>query len=125
MRLGLVTPFFLLLLSTLAAAQDTQPFVGKWKVSWQADKGVGQGRLVIAANGGGTWKAYTKSRYDNCVGLEVPIALEDVGADKVTVVLKFSEKLTGCADSRFRWQKTDADHMVGKREERDVTAMRD
>ena len=113
-----------LLFSGLAAAQDTQPFVGTWKVSWQGERGITEARLVIEASGG-SWQTLARKKADPCQGLKVPIVLQDIEADSVTVYAKFGETLGGCQDAHIKLRKTDADHMVGTRGEKEVRAVRD
>lgn len=84
-----------------ASAQDAaaNPFTGKWSVEWENGSRPQAADLEITASGG-LWKTLATKRSDPCVGREAPLAITTSTADKLDFVIKFSDALQGCKDSK-------------------------
>lgn len=109
--------------SCAAFGQSSNPFIGKWKVTWQGEKRTGEAALVIEETGG-SWQTFAKSRRDNCVGLKVPIAVESSSGNAMTIKLKFSV-LQGCSDSTVELKRVDDKTVSGTRGSADLVLTRE
>jgi hypothetical protein len=125
MKLRLVLLLLVFGIHASLSAQTSLSFTGSWKVAWQGEKRLEEATLVIAEDGGGTWRTATSSRTNNCVGKEVPISLKKTADNEATVKLKFSEVLPGCADSTLKLKLLDEKSMSGTRGKFDLTAVRE
>ena len=119
MKLSIFLPFCLLINVTIANAESTNPFYGKWKAEWQGAKKMEESRFTIDDKGG-SWKTLSSSRSNPCVGKEVPIRIENSSPDAMTLKLKFSEALLGCADATVRLKRADDGSVSGKRGKADL-----
>lgn len=104
-----------------AFAQTPASLLGSWDASWQANRRMGEARLVLTSTGG-TWKSLGSSREDNaCAGKEAPVSVESQKDDQAVITLKFSEVLSGCQDSKVTVRLTSPDTMTGTRGDREIT----
>lgn len=105
----------LLLTLSVYATGQTNPFLGNWSVTWEGGRRNYEATLVITQSGG-TWRTLAnKSRNDNCVGLEAPIAIQSTTSDAMTIQLKFSDALQGCTDSKVILKRVDENTLTGTR----------
>lgn len=98
--------------SCAAFAESSNPFIGKWKVTWQG-KQPWEAKLVIDQSGG-SWQTFARSKTNSCTGLEVPIAVESSSENEMTIKLKFSI-LQGCTDSTVHLKRVGGDTISGTR----------
>jgi hypothetical protein len=107
-----------------AFSQPANPFLGKWKVTWEGAKKILQATLIIDGSGG-SWQTLDHSRVDPCVGKEVPIAIQSSSADAMTIKLKFSEVLQGCSDATVKLKRVDDKTIAGTRGKADLVLSRE
>lgn len=85
-----------LLLSALAAGQESHPYNGEWTIRLDTAQVAGMdGRLVIDG-GGGTWDVRYMSNRNPCVGKEAPVVVRKATADELAFDVDFSKVLAGC-----------------------------
>lgn len=104
----------LLCASSAAAIAQTNPFIGKWTASWAGERRSFEASLVIEQSGG-TWRTLTRNKLDNCAGREVPISIESTSPEAMTIQLKFSEVLQGCANAKVELKRVDENTLTGTR----------
>lgn len=124
MKLKHILFLMLAICSVAAFSQPANPFLGKWKVTWEGAKQIYQATLIIDGTGG-SWKTLAHNRHDPCVGKEVPIAIQSSSADAMTIKLKFSEVLQGCTDSTVKLTRVDDKTFTGKRGKSDLVLSRE
>jgi hypothetical protein len=88
-------------------------FVGQWKVRWQGKTALLEAEMSLHANGG-TWQTLSRSKNDACVGREVPIVIEAVTPDSVSMRLDFESVIPGCGRSKVVLQRS-GDQITGVR----------
>lgn len=109
MRLGLLATA-----CTVVSAQPASPFLGQWKVSWEAD-GRPQQAVLVVTDMGGTWKTTARSRNNPCIGLEVPITFVSGAGNDAVVRLEFAKTLNACADVTIQLKRVDDKTVTGTR----------
>ena len=88
-------------------------FVGKWTVT--TGKKVGpSGRLVITESGG-TWKTFSQSRDDPCVGREARWKSVLLTQRPSNYLSGIPEAVQGCKDTQVELELIDAQRATGKR----------
>jgi len=105
-----------LALPAVAWGQNANPFVGKWTVNWQGKSRPLQADLVITESGG-TWKTFSQSRDDPCVGREAPVEIRAVDTKTLKLSVRHSEAVQGCKDTQVELELIDAQRATGKRGE--------
>jgi hypothetical protein len=110
--------------SYAALAQTAIPSAGDWKANWQYLGRPLQAKLVISGSGG-TWQSLSSLRTDPCVGREVPMSIESSSVDEITLKLKYSESLRGCADATIVLKRIDDKTYMGKRGDGDLKLSKD
>jgi hypothetical protein len=123
-KLSHILFLMLAICSVSAFSQPANPFLGKWKVTWEGAKQIYQATLIIDGTGG-TWRTLTHSKFDSCAGKEVPIAVQSSSADAMTIKLKFSEVLQGCNDGTVKLTRVDDKTITGKRGNLDLVLSRE
>ena len=122
--------FFMFATSSFAAfCQPANSFLGKWKVTWSSANGSPQVSNLNIDGSGGSWQTLIAKkrgpRTSSCDGLEVPISIESSSADAMTIKLKFSEALQGCADSTVELKRVDDKTITGRRGKADLVLSRE
>ena len=117
-------PLCLLIGASIANADTANPFFGKWKAEWQTAKKMQEAHFVIDDKGG-TWRTLSSPKSNPCVGKEVPIQIENSSPGAMTLKLKFSEVLQGCADATIHLKRTDDGTVSGRRGKADVALTRE
>jgi hypothetical protein len=104
-----------MVLSVPVRAQNANPFLGKWLVSWDGAKGKLEANLEIS-DSGGFWKTMSvASKTDMCAGREAPIRVDSVEDKKIQFTIRYSEALAGCADSKVSLALHDDGRISGER----------
>jgi hypothetical protein len=114
-KLQHIVSLILATISFAALGQPANPFVGDWKVSWQGEKRAWQANLTINESGG-SWQTFSAMRKETnvCIGREVPISIKSSSAEAMTIKLKYSEVLRGCADGQIVLTRVDDTTIAGK-----------
>ena len=99
----LILLFFTILGSSFA--QDNS-IDGKWKAKWQGESREQEATVVIEKNGG-TWQTLYKNKFDQCIGLKVPISIESLTQKGMTMKLMFTGTVQGCKDATFNFHRVD------------------
>ena len=110
---------FLATISFSAFGQATDSFfVGTWKVSWERNWKnqmlPQEATLVIDQAGRGSWNAFSKSRkFDNCYGHDVAAAVVSSSENAITIQLKQTEAMLGCAGQMVELRRGDNNTVFG------------
>ena len=124
MNLKCILCSILAAVSFAAYCQPANPFLGKWKVTWNGAKRVWEAKLIINATGG-SWQQLSSFHLDTCSGKEAPIAIESSSDKTMTIKLKYSVALAGCPDSEVTLQQVDEKTFTGKRGKVDMVLSRE
>ncbi len=108
------TLLFASLISSLALAQEPNPYDGTWQASFESKKGVGREGTVVIAGKEGTWEILIKKKNNPCAGRSMPIAIERATKDELVFTINRSKTLTGCKDGIANFKRTDDKTLVGE-----------
>lgn len=78
-----------------AAAQSPNPYEGVWKATWQGASRPLEAAVMIKGLGG-SWKTFSTSRSNPCVGREAPIEVTVATSDTLKFTAKFSDVVANC-----------------------------
>jgi len=113
--------FFLLgsaLLATIASAQESFPYDGKWRASFRGPGGE-QATAELALKGtGGTWRyvpnrGHMNSRYP-CLDREFPVVVRSTSASEFKFDIDASKELPGCKDRSVTVKVLDSKNLEGQ-----------
>ena len=109
-------------------AQATNPFIGKWEITFavQTKAGIADNRsadLVIKPDGG-TWQTHTRSGSDPCVGKEVPVVIDKMSEKELTASVKFSALHDFCKDLKLVLTADEQGKVSGRRGNTELTLKR-
>ena len=102
------------LISSLALAQEANPYDGRWQASFESKKGVGREGTVVIAGKEGTWEILNKKKNNPCAGRSMPIAIERVTKEELVFTINRSKTLTGCKDSIANFKRADDKTLEGE-----------
>ena len=94
----------------ISFAQDN-PFNGNWKANWQGKFKPAEAIVVIDKNGG-SWTTLDVNKFNKCVGIKVPIAINSLTPEGFTMKLNFSEIVQGCDDITMKFHRVDEKTML-------------
>jgi hypothetical protein len=103
-----------LALVSAALAQSTNPYNGKWTISFDGRKTADLAGTVVVKDEGGVWDVVARSSNNPCVGREYPITVQKTSADELTFTVNRAKTLTGCKDSMYTFRKVDDKTMKGE-----------
>ncbi|QIL70457.1 hypothetical protein G7048_08890 [Diaphorobacter sp. HDW4B] len=105
------------------AQTASDPFIGRWTVKWDGKTKPEEADLEIAETGG-YWQTYARGGENPCVGRRAPIERLREEGDKLVLVLRFSQALQGCVDSKIVLRATADGQLVGRRGTTELTVTR-
>ena len=104
------------LLGSIAFAQGTNPYNGKWLAMFQSVRGASEAELVVKDNGG-TWMVSGTARQQKgnpCLGREAPIAVQRVSTNELAFSINASKVLAGCQDGSVTLKRVDDRTLKGQ-----------
>lgn len=87
-----------LLVSSIALAQEPNPYNGTWHATLVNEKGISREGTVIINDQGGTWKITSKIFKNPCAGLQSPVVIKRTSMDELVFKIFRSKALRGCDD---------------------------
>ena len=97
-----------------ALAQPANPFIGKWRVSWEGDNKERSATLVITETGG-SWRTLAFAKKNPCLGQTAPISIASSSPEKLVLELKYSAVYTGCDDAKVVLTRAEDGTISGRR----------
>ena len=79
---------------------------------------------MVITESGGTWKTFSQSRDDPCVGREAPVEIRAVDTKTLKLSVRHSEAVQGCKDTQVELELIDAQRATGKRGEIELALTR-
>ena len=114
-----------LVVCTAVTAQETNPYTGTWKASWEGKRGNLQAKVTIT-DSGGTWKTATSSHQNPCAGVKAELSVTNASPQELVFDIKFSEALRGCRDVAVTLKPVDDRTLKGFRDSTvELTLVRD
>lgn len=95
-------------------AQPANPFLGKWRASWEGGHKPLTAALEITESGG-SWKTLAFAKKNPCLGQTAPISIVSSSPEKLVLELKYSEAYAGCPDTKVVLMRAGDGTITGKR----------
>lgn len=122
-----LVPLVTLGLAVAASAARADPqgaaFAGQWKATWEGPQRNTEARVDIG-DGSGSWQGFGRSKDNPCVGLRSPIEMQDSPTDELRFVIRSSQAMAGCPDSRVQVKRVDERTATGTLNSRPLTMTR-
>lgn len=117
------------LLGSIAFAQGSNPYNGKWLAKFQGERGGAREAELVVKNDGGTWKVWGTShdtKRNPCIGRDLPIAVQRASIGELAFRIESSKALSGCTDRSVTLKRVDDKTLQGQFDDgRTLTLVRD
>lgn len=105
------------LLASIAFAQGSNPFNGKWLAKFQGERGGAREAELVVKDDAGTWKVFGTShdtKRNPCMGRDLPIAVQRASTGEFAFRIESSKALTGCTDRSVTLKRVDDKTLEGQ-----------
>jgi len=105
------------LLGSIAFAQGSNPYNGKWQAKFQGERGGAKEAELVVKDNGGTWRVWGTShdtKRNPCIGRELPIAVQRASTGELAFRIESSKALTGCTDRSVTLKRVDDKTLEGQ-----------